>query len=116
MTNDYFKDFTRKQRESDAATMYKDSYRLLCGGNVISQINKRLGEEFALRMLERFRDHLRNAINHHDTFEFVGAGGRYTASEYLEFHQERFGIVIVDDFEIVEPGEVYPLAPSLQIV
>lgn len=110
--SDYFNDFVRKQREADATTMYKDSYRLLCGGKVISQVNKRLGEEFALRMLERFRDHLRNAINHHDTFEFVGAGGRCTASEYLELHQERLGIIIVDDFEIVEPGVVYPLVPN----
>lgn len=97
------------QKELDLQAKYVDSYRLLCRGIVISQTSKFLGRDFALRGLEQFWEHLRKAINKPETFEF---DGRYTAAQYIQYHEERLGMPITDDFRIVEPGEVYPLAPN----
>jgi hypothetical protein len=101
-----------REQSKDLHGLYKDSYRLLCGGVVISQSPKRLGSEFGVRTLGYFMEHLRNALNNPETFEFVGAGGRFTSSQYLKYHEKRLGVTITDDLRIVEPGDFYPLAPN----
>lgn len=106
---DSFERSRAAQKELDLQVNYVNSYRLLCRDIVISQTDKRFGRDFALRALEQFCDHLKNAINTPETFEF---DGRYTAAQYIQYHEERLGMHITDDFRIVEPGEVYPLAPN----
>lgn len=108
----YLKNKLEEYRSRDAKEQYKNSYRLLCGGLVISQTPARLGSDFAIRALEMFRDHLQNALKNPETFEFVGSGGPMTAAQYIAYHEQNLKTVIVDDFQIVGPGPVYPLAPG----
>lgn len=102
----------RLRREQDARDRFKNSYRLLCRGVVIGQSPKRLGEEFGIRSLQYYRNNLQSALNSPITFKFIGAGGEMYAAEYLDYHSRKLGMTIVDDFLIVDPGEVYPLAPK----
>lgn len=106
----HMQDKLEEFRSRDARAQYKDSYRLLCCGIVIAQTPARLGADFAIRGLEQFRDHLQAALRGPEAFEFVGADGRMTAAQYLAHHEKRLEMTIADDFEIVEPGPVYPLA------
>lgn len=109
---DRLENYRNNRRAEEIRNQFKDSYRLLCGGVVIAQTPSRFGSDFAIRGLEKFRDHLKAAITSQEAFEFVGAGGRMTAKEYLKHHESRLQMVLVDDFQIVEPGAVYPLAPN----
>lgn len=99
-------------RAQDARAQYKHSHRLLCCGLVIAQTPARLGTEYAIRGLKMFRDHLRAALNEPESFEFVGAGGKKTAAQYLAHHEQNLKTIIIDDFQIVGPGPIYPLAPG----
>lgn len=103
-------DKKRKDREAK----FKDSFRLLCGGVVISEVPGRLGQEFALGMLMPFRDNLVAAFDDHQTF--ATKDFKMSPGEYLRFHSQRLGLPIVDDFVVVGPGEVYPLAPNLSAI
>jgi len=103
-------DKIQELRSKDQRENFKDSHRLLCRGIVIAQTPARLGQSFAIRGLEQFRDHLVAATTN-DAYVF---DGKMTAAEFLAHHQERLGMTITNEFEIVEPGVVYPLAPKPQ--
>lgn len=109
---DKLNDYRVQRQAEDVRTQFKDSYRLLCCGIVIAQTPARFGEDFAVRGLEMFRDHLKAALTSQEAFEFVGCGGRMTAAQYLKHHEDRLGMVLVDDFQIVKPGPVFPLPPN----
>lgn len=91
---------------------YKESYRLLCDGLVISELHSKFGKEFAIRNLEYFMNHLLDAFNNPETFEFVGAGMKMNSEQYIKFHSERLGMPMSTNLEIVGPGADYPLAPN----
>lgn len=102
----------REEREKDFACSLKNSYRLLCDSVVIAYSPGRLGKDFGMRTLQMFKGHLFNALTD-PNFVFDGVGPKMNGKEYIKFHQDRLGIKITTNFEIVPPSEeFFMLAPK----
>lgn len=99
----------KRQREIDS--MFVDHYRLLCDDRVIATYPATLGEQYAMRLLGMFKQHILNALLDPKDFVFDGV---MNASQYIDFHQQRFGMELSTNLQIVGPNktEIYRLAPN----
>lgn len=111
--------WTRQKQREDRACNFTKSWRVIVDDKVISQTPARLGDEFARRMCEHFRDNILSA------FAALKKGERWTwddkpdgmqAQEWVEFHEDRLGMKLSENVEIVGPGESYRLAPNIEAI
>lgn len=101
------------KRQQDRQEQFRNSYRVVSNGIVVTETPARLGEDFARRMCEYFVGYVKSAL-HDLNWVFDGCGGKKSGTEWLRWQEERLGAKLSDDVRIVPPGEVLPLCPDLR--
>lgn len=104
--------YIQARRREDRVEGFVKSWRVLCDGKVIEHTPARLGD-YAERSCRDFLKHIESALKD-DELDWVGYGGRMTAQEWLVHHENRFGMPLTANLELVPPGEKYPLCPGLE--
>lgn len=99
----------------DREVNFTKSWRVLVDGVVVAHTPVRHGDDFAKQSCTYFYEHIKSAfdaIENGAEWDWVGYGGRMTAQEWIEHHENNLGMKLSSNVELVGPGPEYPLAPK----